>query len=148
MMKKNITVCFIFLFVVCIIGCSKNCKVTGKVTFDDGSPLTKGTVCFESTKEQCKGEIDSSGSYTMGYLGTSDGVPPGDYKVFIVGAVDDTGETITSRNRRVDSRWTREQPVVQPLINAKYTLSSTSGLTCTVNGSTKYDIKVSKPTAP
>ena len=71
--------------------------VTGKVTFEDGSPLTEGLVFFfradvpgaSSPKQRVvvpRGFIQLDGSYQMGTLKDDDGVAVGTYKVVVAPA--------------------------------------------------------------
>jgi len=135
----GIFVCTTFCF---LVGCSPNSKVTGKVTFEDGSPLTVGEVIFESETLQARGTIDTSGKYTMGTIKEKDGVPLGKYRVYIGGAAEPTGNMIPYGGGR-DSTATR--PEMRPLIGSKFFLPASSGLTCDVNGPTVFDITVTKP---
>jgi hypothetical protein len=131
----NRFVCFILLFAAFVItGCSKNQKVSGKVTFADGSPLTAGVVCFIAEDGSTgRGEITSDGTYIMGFESEKNGIPKGGtYKVLIINAVkleeglDKTG-----------------MPIEVPIINAKYSNAATSELTFVADGKSKtFDITV------
>lgn len=85
-------------FALCqIVGCggSAGPKVTGKVTFSDGTPLTQGAVVFGSELYTAEGEIQSDGSYAL-QSGGKAGCPAGSYKVFLAGPIfgelDDGGD--------------------------------------------------------
>ena len=133
-MKGN----FIVIFGVCLLlltGCGKNVRVTGKVTFEDGSPLTKGTVIFNSGASESKAPIENDGSYVVGTFKSNDGLPRGTYRVYITGASDFPG---------ISPRGAPLGPVVH-LVDQKYTSLETSGLTCEVKGSTTLDITVTPP---
>ncbi|MDR1960374.1 MAG: hypothetical protein LBQ54_15285, partial [Planctomycetaceae bacterium] len=71
-------VCFILLCAVLgmTAGCgSKNQKVSGKVTFTDGSPLTTGIVCFVAEDGSTgRGEIVLDGTYVMGFESEKNGI--------------------------------------------------------------------------
>lgn len=72
-------------------GCSDNVPLKGRVTFsDDGSPLTTGMVYLDTPTYQARGELDKNGYYVVGSLKKSDGLPAGQYRVYIVGAVEET----------------------------------------------------------
>jgi len=71
------------------------CPVTGKVTFNDGGPLTAGEVTFFEVPTEagagnqgmiCKGAVRADGSYTMTNNKQEDGVPEGKYKVVVTPA--------------------------------------------------------------
>jgi hypothetical protein len=61
--------------------------VRGKVTLEDGTPVTRGLVVFESTDAAsavtARGEIQPDGSYQLSTSKPGDGVPPGRYKVLL-----------------------------------------------------------------
>jgi hypothetical protein len=76
------------LLLLALAGCgTKQYPVRGKVTFDDGTPLSEGMVVAESKGEKpvtVRGEIQSDGSFTLGTQRAGDGVPPGTYRVQLV----------------------------------------------------------------
>ena len=118
-------------------GCgSGGSSVKGTVTFDDGTPLTVGTVIFETETQEMVGMIQKDGTYWMSLDGKTPGIPKGEYKVAIVGA----GEPIGEYNPQTLS------PIVKPLIDKKFRTASQSGLTCKVDGATTFDITVTRPT--
>ena len=105
----------------------------GKVTFDDGTPLTMGMVVVENQNNMARGEIQPNGSYVIGSLSKRDGLPAGEYKVYITGAA------------KVIGTKPNGDPLRELLIEKKYTLPDSSELSVTVQKSTKYDIQVTKP---
>ena len=124
----------VFFMATIISGCSNgNVRFGGKVTFsDDDSPLTTGTVCFESSTFLGRGELDKNGKYDLGSLSAKDGIPKGTYRVYITGAAQ--GGT--------DEKGT---PILVPLIDPKFVAGNTSGLTVTIDGSSKsFDITVDR----
>ncbi|MBV9123243.1 MAG: hypothetical protein JO112_07800 [Planctomycetes bacterium] len=77
-------------FLIGLTGCGhKLYPVSGKVTLDDGTPVTKGMVVFEGTPEAggvpvtARGEIQPDGSYQLSTSQPNDGVPPGKYRALI-----------------------------------------------------------------
>ncbi|RCS46130.1 hypothetical protein DTL42_16745 [Bremerella cremea] len=62
-------------------------KVTGKVTFKDGSTVSGGMIVFSDLVENSSsvGYIKEDGTYTLGTFDEADGAPIGKYKVTIVG---------------------------------------------------------------
>jgi hypothetical protein len=86
---KNITKFFcIVCFTLFCSGCGNGfVPVGGKVTFEDGSPLTKGGISFSTQTYMADGVIQPDGSYVLTSLKPGDGLPPGNYKV-IIGAAD------------------------------------------------------------
>ena len=132
---KNFHITFTLLLVFIIAGCSNHVQMTGKVTFsDDGSPLTEGTVFFESETFMARGAIFPDGTFRMGSFKQSDGLPPGTYRIYIGGA----------------SRWVVTNEATGdgfdlPLIDDRFTSMSRSGLEMVVDGSTRtFDIVVDK----
>ena len=139
-MKHNPLIIFGVLLgaVVLLSSCNgKNVPLSGKVTFsDDGSPLTKGTVYFETPVFRAQGEIKPNGTYSVISTSVSKGLPPGEYKVYIGGAVDVEMKTVHSV----------PMPVHTPLIAPKLANPVTSELSVVVDKKTrKYDITVDRP---
>ena len=121
---------------VFLVGCGQNVKVTGKVTFEDGEPLTRGRVCFQTETFYADGPLQPDGTYTLGSTGENTGLPKGTYQVSITGAV--------TPPKVLDPAMGRVTPAV-PLIHGKFTNQTTSGLTCEVKGRTVFDITVTPP---
>ncbi|MDR1963644.1 MAG: hypothetical protein LBQ50_07685 [Planctomycetaceae bacterium] len=133
MMKTNL---FLGLSLTLLLfsGCGDKVGLGGKVTFsDDGSPLVTGTVCFETDTYLARGTLKPDGSYVVGSLSEKDGLPPGNYRVYISGAEKEIGQD-------------REgMAIMEPLIDAKFASGSTSELSLEVTSSTKtFDIKVDR----
>ena len=135
---------FFSLFVVsffcfCVTGCgSGGSSVKGQVTFDDGTPLTVGTVTFETKLYQFIGNIKKDGTYQMMTDGVKPGIPNGEYRVAITNAFEPTGKLVEV------SKDTMQEEMRQ-LIDEKFQTASRSGLTCEVNGATTYNITVTRP---
>ncbi|MGL4943310.1 MAG: hypothetical protein ACRC46_08980 [Thermoguttaceae bacterium] len=143
MFVKNFCVCLLVAFGLLLSGCSKNVSMGGKVTFsDDGSPLSVGTVCFESATFLARGEIKPDGTYVIGSLSEKDGLPAGTYKVCIAGAAKEIGKT------QIDSLSGTQMegmPIYEPLIDEKFAKAATSGIEITVDNKTKsLDFKVDR----
>jgi hypothetical protein len=119
---KLISFIFLVLF-LCCIGCSNKIKVSGQVTFsDDGSPLTTGTVCFQTETFVARGNLQSDGTYHLSSVKEKDGLPPGTYRISVINAVEGLGEDEGTRT---------------PLIDPKYNTGETSDLTFEVTNSNK-----------
>ncbi|MCL2622254.1 MAG: hypothetical protein FWD31_01205 [Planctomycetaceae bacterium] len=70
--------------IIAAIGCSDNVPMRGKVTFsDDQSPLTVGTVEFQSDTVLSRGDLKPDGTYVLGTEKLTDGIPKGTYRVSI-----------------------------------------------------------------
>ena len=140
-----LTVLLLGLFVT---GCGKNSPLRGKVTFmEDESPLTVGIVYFESGNIMARGELRSDGSYQVGTLNQKDGLPPGEYKVYIGGA--HTADTGSGQQRtELDSMGVpmAVAPLLRPLIDRKYATADQTPLVCKVPApKNRFDIVVEKP---
>ncbi|MGL6194072.1 MAG: hypothetical protein ACRC2T_04540 [Thermoguttaceae bacterium] len=130
MNKRKIFV--LIVFITLLTGCSSQPGVKGKVTFsDDGSPLTQGIIVFEASGNVARGEINKDGTYVIGSVKTKDGLPKGQYKVYIT----ETAQIAAGPNG----------PALIRPIDAKYENPNTSGLEVDVQKSITYDIKVDRP---
>ena len=121
-------------FVLCfIIGCGGNPKLKGKVVFsDDKTPLTQGVVNFISDKGIARGELDKEGNFVVGSEKTNDGLPPGNYRVYL------------SSTEIYKTDAAGNLAGIEYLIDKKYEDASTSGLTVEVKNSMKYEIEVDR----
>ena len=106
-------------------------QLTGKVTFEDGSPVTHGSVIFVQGSHQSRGDIRPDGTYTVGTNAAKDGIPPGEYRVYIAGVMEERGMGADGLPNYVS------------LINEKYTQPETSGLTYT-SGTSPFDITLER----
>lgn len=104
---------------ILLLGCSVQQKITGTVKFDDGTPLTQGSVIFESDSEKFFGFLDTNGNFSMGTEKSGDGIKAGSYKVRLAGT------EITEYTESGDS-------IVTKLVPDKYTNTFTSGWTAEV----------------
>ncbi|MDR2439821.1 MAG: carboxypeptidase-like regulatory domain-containing protein [Planctomycetaceae bacterium] len=126
---------FIVLSFVGLTGCSDHVKLSGRVTYSDtNEPLETGTVIFlaESEAFQSRGEIEKNGSYVLATFRENDGLPPGNYRVYVNSAYRyETQENGLSNEIR--------------LITDKYTSPETSGLMFKVDHLTKkFDFQVDR----
>lgn len=138
---KTIVCPFIFAMILALTaGCGKNCSVSGRVTYPDGTPLTFGEVAFETETFYAKGPIDSNGYFKMGSSNPGDGVPKGTYKVYIQNVMIPQEIFSAGPNRPPKLIFPKELPIDKKFMNA-----ATSGLTCEVKGRMKYDITVESP---
>lgn len=121
--------------VACCIGCSDHVPLSGTVTFsDDGSPVPMGTVCFESATSYARGQLDQNGRYTLGFEKEGNGIPRGVYGVCVTGARRPLGMTDEPGSVPGSTGGVMQY---QELVAQKFQARSTSGITCTVDGSTK-----------
>jgi len=134
----------VLITVIMITGCSDKQPLSGKVTFlDDGSPLTSGTVIFDDGSHIARGDIQPDGTYVVGFQGVKDGIPKGEYSVYIqaikVEMTTRPDQDGDGRDEVVDMRET-------PLIHQKHMDRSTSGWKITIPSSSKtLDLEVERP---
>ena len=123
------------ILAIAFIGCSQNVPLSGKVTFsDDGSPVPFGNVFFMTPTTVAQAGIREDGTYTVGSMKETDGMPRGEYKVYLV------VEQLTTREVGGQS-----ENVYTSLIDSKHTNPETSGLTFTADGKTRtFDIQVDR----
>jgi hypothetical protein len=118
-------------------GCAGGLQpVQGKVTLEDGTPLTKGLVVVESAEGKppitARGDIQADGSYRLSTYKPGDGVPLGKYRVLI--SAQDFGN--------IDGL---EGPRRPPPFDKRYTDFGTSGLEFEVTaGSNDFPIHLTK----
>ena len=117
-----------------LVGCGGKYPVRGSVTYDDGTPLTKGLVIFERVGGgppiTARGEIQPDGRYELSTDKPGDGVPAGKYRVLL---------------NPLDLSDVPDEQKVLPF-ELKYLKFETSGLEYEVkSGSNEYPIKVTRP---
>lgn len=134
--------CFALFALIFLGGCGKNIPVRGKVTFSDGTPLTIGSVCFQSATSLSQGTIQPDGTFILGTEKGGNGVPPDTYKVFISGAFH--FETPKERKSEFDPP---EDVVSTPLVDRKFLSPHTTELSCNVQRGMKlpFEIVVEAP---
>ena len=128
-MRKNLFFAIVLVSIT-VTGCRGGfVPGGGKVTFEDGSPVTFGGIVFETENFMAEGRINADGSYTLYSLKVGDGLPPGKYKVGI-------------SSREVDDRG-RPTYYVDP----QFSNPATSGLSAEVvkRGQNRFDFTVTKP---
>jgi hypothetical protein len=109
--------------------------VSGRVVFEDGSPLDEGVVICELNGAQkpvmARGTLQRDGSFRLGTSRPGGGAPPGQYRVLVV--------------PRSLNQFEQEKQL-PPIIDRKFEAFETSGLTLEVKqGNNELNITVSKP---
>jgi len=140
----------LFVALLFVVGCSNKVPLSGTVTFsDDGAPLTRGVVFFQSDTLLAQGAIQPNGRYTVGTDRMTDGLPRGTYRIYLVDTEiveiiqTATGQIDPITGNNVDYRFTDERRT--PVIDLRYNRADTSGLTFTVDGRTRtFDIQVER----
>jgi len=123
------------IITIAFVGCSQHVPLSGKVTFsDDGSPVTFGNVFFLTPATVAQAGIREDGTYTVGSIKETDGMPKGEYQVYLV------VEQLTTREAGGQS-----ENVYTSLIDPRHTNPETSGLTFTADGKTRtFNITVDR----
>jgi hypothetical protein len=109
--------------------------VTGRVVYEDGSPLTEGIVIGESgegdRKVMARGSVQPDGTFRWGTERPGDGAKPGKYRVVVVPRA--LGESETAKG-------------MLPAVDPKFSNPQTSGIDFEVKEtSNRLDITVTKP---
>ena len=135
-MKKQRLFLLICLLILGIFtGCDKMKPISGRVTFsDDGAPLTQGLVIFQTSSYQARGQLNEKGEYALSSLKVGDGIPKGEYSVFVEG-------TFIDGPKGKNGMPTNTVNLVADKFNGVE-----SGLKFTVgSGSNTFDFKVDRP---
>ncbi|MDR2116554.1 MAG: hypothetical protein LBP87_09245 [Planctomycetaceae bacterium] len=140
--QKKLIILLSLSGILLCFGCNRNVPLSGTVTFPDGSPLECGIVIFEKDGKQAKGTIGKEGFYVVGSLKDNDGIPKGEYRVCIRGAVIVGKKTPDGKIVRASGMFSD----VEQLIAKKYEQFETSGLTIIADGKNKiFNIQVERP---
>ena len=133
-MKRTLFLLAFVLFPLLLIGCNNQVQLSGQVTYsDDGTPLETGRVIFDSDKFYARGDIGESGRYVLATHKANDGLPPGQYRVYVADAM----RSVTNP----DGNSGYEVPLIAP----KHTSAETSELVVEVNRPTKtFDFQVDR----
>ena len=124
------------VLIVLVSGCgSGRYTVTGRVTYEDGTPVEGGTVIGEATVNGkpvgVQGNIEKDGTFTWGTERAGDGAVPGTYRVIVM---------------PIALRDTELGEGKRPAVSSKYTKYETSGITFEVKaGKNELKITVTKP---
>jgi hypothetical protein len=107
--------------------------VQGKVTYNDGKPVTEGLVVFESSEgpaSTARGEIHADGSFELGTHKPGDGVVAGKYRVLVAPRTDPNAI---------------DKPQQQAPFDRRYSEFATSGLEFEVKpGSNEFPIRLTR----
>jgi hypothetical protein len=126
MLKKIRLSLLLFSSVLFFVGCCNNfVQFGGKVTTSDGQPFTKGFVIFTNGNNSARGQLQPDGTYKLDSLKNGDGLPSGQYQVYLSGFQENIG--------------TDESPVYDSNIDLKYENPETSDLSCEVNRGGHFD---------
>jgi hypothetical protein len=135
-MTRILQICGLAALLVSVTGCgSGRVSVSGKVTYDDGTPVESGSVIGEATVNgkvvAVQGTIKTDGTFSWGGDREGDGAVPGNYKVIVV---------------PVSLSEYQQSQGMTPAVDGKYTRYETSGLSYDVKpGGNEFNITVSRP---
>ncbi len=117
--------------------------VSGKVTYQDGTPVKGGTIVFQHDDTVTIGAINpADGRYKLTTIEPGDGAEPGRYAVYFQQPTERVGARGLPEPPRVPEHNVVEHKVFQD----KYLSPKTSGLSCEVKAkSNQFDFKVAKP---
>ncbi|MDR2642023.1 MAG: hypothetical protein LBC74_04440 [Planctomycetaceae bacterium] len=116
---------FISIISIAAIGCSNTVHVNGKVTLEDGTPVTKGTINFNNEGYEARGIIKPDGTYQVATTASGQGLQKGNYRVFFSGT------------QNVDEKL---KPI--PIIDQRYDSVDTTDLTISIQGKTNFSPKL------
>lgn len=121
-----------FILLLVASGCgSGRYPVTGRVTYEDGSPVDGGTVIGEATvggkQVGVQGRIEKDGTFTLGADKPGDGALPGEYRIIITPVA--LGDSELAAGKR-------------PGVSGKYGKYETSGLTFEVKPQKKNELNI------
>jgi hypothetical protein len=125
------------IFLCAFVGCSQGTVITGTVRFDDGTPVTRGSVVFNSGTKSLRGPISPDGTYTSGGVKEKQGIPDGVYTVWLAG----TEESVPS-----DASGGLSASIMTQVVAPEFRSASKSPLKFEVKkgGDRKFDIVVKR----
>ncbi|MDR1382990.1 MAG: hypothetical protein LBJ67_03960 [Planctomycetaceae bacterium] len=80
--KKHLLLLSVLIFLP-FTACSDKVKISGRVTFPDGKPVSIGEVNFATREKSYLGRLNQEGYYAPGELKDGDGIPAGIYQVWL-----------------------------------------------------------------
>jgi hypothetical protein len=99
----------VILAAVSAAGCGGRYDVTGKVVYEDGSPVPAGTVLAEARVDgklvALQGNIEPDGSFTLGGLKPGDGALPGQYRAAVMPVALGDSELAAGKTPAVEGRY-------------------------------------------
>ena len=133
----------LLLVCLCAVGCGKNVKVTGTVTYsDNGEPVKSGTIIFANEKEAGRAAIQD-GKYTIGFLKEGDGIPPGKYTI--------SSDSFNIPAPRAETMMSASGEVLQvsnPTTTEREIYYTKEPETIEIKRSMTYDLKVERGSRP
>jgi hypothetical protein len=125
-----------WLLLVLATGCGPaRYAVTGRVSYENGSPVEGGTVIGEAVVDGkvvgVQGNIEPNGHFQLGATKPGDGALPGHYRILVMPIA--LGDSELAAGKR-------------PGVDSKYSKFESSGFTCDVtSGKNVLNLVVTKP---
>lgn len=123
-----------------LAGCGDKVRVTGRVTYPNGQPLTVGQVIFTDDFYMGKSDLDKNGEYSIHTVRPNDGIKRGYYRAYITSAI--TFEPTDEIHDGLQS-YRFDTPVM--LIDMQHTNPDTSGWVFDIQKRSKIDFVVYPP---
>jgi hypothetical protein len=117
------------------VGCGGGDNVTGKVTFDDGTPVKGGSITFSGSDIEEFATIGEDGTYEV-----KEGLKDGDYEVLVTW----TEEQSADAEAKEDDENPTYGGEAKPLVHLDYSTPGKTPLKYTSPGG-DADFKVKKP---
>lgn len=140
MKKRKFLFALICLLTLVFSACNSKERLTGRVLFEDGEPLTFGTVYFTNGIMMYRGSINTDGTFNIGELRDGDGIPPGQYKAWL--------EDVNTWEPVLDQNGMRTDKIIEYIVmNPKFAKRESSDISFEVKPGSKnfIEIHVSKP---
>lgn len=127
------------------IGCSNKVQVTGRVTYENGQPLTIGQVIFTDDYYMGKSDIDKNGEYSIHSVRRNDGLRKGVYRAYITGAFrfqpEENPRSYEYQGQRIEARMDE----LVPLIDRQHMNPDTTGWVFDIQKKSRIDFIVYPP---
>ena len=137
---------FLAALLVAVVGCGPGrgvVPVTGIAKLKDGTPLARGHVFLTGGGENgARGQIQPDGTFRLGTFTPTDGVKPGTYTAYVLGATEED-------TRSYDEKLNQTKPAPPSLVDKKYDAAATSDLRVEVKPpKTHLELVLEPNTAP
>jgi hypothetical protein len=137
MMRKIFYIIVLNFICLITVGCG-NITVTGKVIFEDGSPLSVGQIRVVGVNGLANAQLTENGTFSVKSVSGKKGIPRGLYKVAIEGAML-PGKSLSG------DEFLGPFTKPTPLIATKYADPETSGIVLDTSKTHNLIIVVEKP---
>ncbi|MBQ9873597.1 MAG: hypothetical protein IJM30_03950 [Thermoguttaceae bacterium] len=144
-MFRSVAITCLFVVLAFCAGCGDKVPVTGRVTYENGTPLTLGQIIFTDDYYMGRSDLDKNGEYSIHTLRRNDGIRKGTYRVYITGAI--RLESDDSTNISAEEIFSGKVAEIKPvrLIDMQFMTPDTSGWVCKVKKKSRFDFVVYPP---